>query len=210
MDVGQTGGCQCITSPSICLVVELRALQFFLFAQIALFFPAALLRAELSSGATYSLSFVDMDGNKVSTTDGHVTLLVLVAAVDREKARAVGDRVPDYCLGDPNYRMITIIHFIRTPTVIGRKLITALVKRRVNEEAKRLQARYDAKKITRDARRDIFTAIDFDGSVSSQLNEPAESASFRVLVFARDGKLIAQWNDVPSAERLAEVLKQSH
>ncbi|PYL53207.1 MAG: hypothetical protein DMF33_05045 [Verrucomicrobia bacterium] len=59
-----------------------RALQFFLFAEIALFLPAAHLRAELSSGATYSLSFVDMDGNKVSTADGRVTLLVLVAAAD--------------------------------------------------------------------------------------------------------------------------------
>ncbi|PYL53206.1 MAG: hypothetical protein DMF33_05040 [Verrucomicrobia bacterium] len=106
--------------------------------------------------------------------------------------------------------MITIIHFTRKPTAIGRKLITALAKRRVNEEAKRLQTRYDAKKITRDARTDIFTVIDFDGSASSQLNEPAQSASFRVLVFARDGKLLAQWNDVPSAEQLAEVLTQSH
>lgn len=151
-----------------------------------------------------------MDGNKVSTADGRVTLLVLVAAADREKARAVGDRVPDYCLGNPDYRMITIIHFTGKPTAIGRKLITALAKRRVNEEAKRLQTRYDAKKITRDARTDIFTVIDFDGSASSQLNEPAQSASFRVLVFARDGKLLAQWNDVPSAEQLAEVLTQSH
>ncbi len=207
---GQARGCQRITSPSICSVVKRRALQFFLFAEIALFLPAAHLRAELSSGATYSLSFVDMDGNKVSTADGRVTLLVLVAAADREKARAVGDRVPDYCLGNPDYRMITIIHFTRKPTAIGRKLITALAKRRVNEEAKRLQTRYDAKKITRDARTDIFTVIDFDGSASSQLNEPAQSASFRVLVFARDGKLLAQWNDVPSAEQLAEVLTQSH
>src|SRR6058998_3356678 len=87
IDAGQTGSCQCMTSPSICLVVNLSALQFFLFAEIALFLPAAHLRAELSSGATYSLSFVDMDGNKVSTADGRVTLLVLVAAADREKAR---------------------------------------------------------------------------------------------------------------------------
>jgi hypothetical protein len=26
-------------------------------------------------------------------------------------------------------------------------------------------------------------------------------------VFARDGKLLAQWTDVPSAKQLAEVLK---
>src|SRR5689334_8143139 len=132
IDAGQTGSCQCMTSPSICIVVNLSALQFFLFAEIALFLPSAHLRGELSSGTSYSLSFVDMAGNKLSTADGHVTLLVLVAAADREKARAVGDRVPDYCLGNPDYRMITIIHFIRKPTAIGRKLITALAKRRIN------------------------------------------------------------------------------
>ena len=207
---GQTGGCQRITSQSTCSVVKLRALQFFLFAEIALFLLAAHLRGEFSSGTSYSLSFVDINGNKLSTADGHVTLLVLVAAADREKARAVGDRVPDYCLGNPDYRMITIIHFIRKPTAIGRNLITALAKQRINEEAKRLQTRYDAKKITRDARTDIFTVIDFDGSASSQLNEPGQWASFRVLVFARDGKLLAQWIDVPSAEQLAEVLTPSH
>ena len=210
IDAGQTGSCQCMTSPSICLVVNLSALQFFLFAEIALFLPAAHLRGELSSGTSYSLSFVDMAGNKVSTADGHVNVLVLTTPADREKARTVGDHVPDYCLGNPDYRMITIIHFTTRLTAIGRKLITPLVKRRVNEEAKRLQARYNAKKITRDARTDIFTVIDFDGSASSQLNEPAQSASFRVLVFARDGKLLAQWNDVPSAEQLTEVLTQSH
>src|SRR5437867_8895917 len=207
---GQARGCQRITSPSICSVVKLRALQFFLSLATAFFFFATPVRGTLSTGTTYPISFVDIDGNKFSTADGHVTIVVLTTAADREQARTVGDRVPDFCLGNPAYRMITIIHFTRKPTAIGRKLITALAKRRVNEEAKRLQTRYDAKKITRDARTDIFTVIDFDGSASSQLNEPAQSASFRVLVFARDGKLLAQWNDVPSAEQLAEVLTQSH
>src|SRR5436189_6463883 len=101
IDAGQTGSCQCMTSPSICLVVNLSALQFFLFAEIALFLPAAHLRGELSSGTSYSLSFVDMDGNKVSTADGHVTVLVLTTPADREKARTVGDHVPDYCVGNP-------------------------------------------------------------------------------------------------------------
>src|SRR5438105_10457016 len=106
---GQARGCQRITSPSICSVVKRRALQFFLFAEIALFLPAAHLRGELSSGTSYSLSFVDMAGNKVSTADGHVNVLVLTTPADREKTRTVGDHVPDYCLGNPDYRMITII-----------------------------------------------------------------------------------------------------
>ena len=75
-----------------------RALQFFLFAAVALLLSAALLRGALSSGATYSLSFVDIDGNKLSTANGHVTVLVLATTADWEKAREMGDRVPDYCL----------------------------------------------------------------------------------------------------------------
>ena len=55
-----------------------------------------LLRGTLSRGTTYSLSFVDIDGTKLSTADGHVTVLVLATTADWEKARAVGERVPDY------------------------------------------------------------------------------------------------------------------
>ena len=184
-----------------------RALQFFFFAAAALFLSAPLLRAALSSGATYSLGFVDIDGNKLSTADGHVTVLVLATTADWEKARAVGERVPDYCLGNPDYRMITIIRFIRKHGPIMRKIAIAVVKHRVTEEAKRLQNRYDTNKIMRDARQDIFTVIDFDGTVSSQLGEPAGATDFCVFVFARKGELLAQWHGVPSAKQLAAVVK---
>ncbi len=184
-----------------------RALQFFFVAAVALFLSAAFLRAALSSGATYSLGFVDIDGNKLSTADGHVTVLVLATTADWEKAREMGDRVPDYCLGNPNYRMITIIRFIRKHGAIVRKIAMAVVKHRVTEEAKRLQSRYDTNKIVRDARQDIFTVTDFDGTVSSQLGEPAGATDFCVFVFGRNGELLAQWHGVPSAKQLAAVVK---
>jgi len=152
---------------------------------------------------------VDIDGNKLSTANGHVTVLVLATTAEREKVRAVGDRVPDFCLGNPNYRMITIVRFTGRHTAIGRRIATALVTHRVNKEARRLQSRYDANKISGDARKDIFTVLHFDGTASSQLHGPAQAASFRVLVFARDGKPLAQWTDVPSAKQLADVLKVS-
>lgn len=202
-----TEGCQRTTSSAICLLVNVRALQFFFFATLAGFLPSPLLRGALSNGATYSISFIDIDGNKLSTADGHVTVLVLATIADREKVRVVGDSVPDYCLGNPNYRMITIIRFTSKHTVIGRRIATALVKRRANESAKRLQNRYDANKISREARRDIFIVTDFDGTASQQLDNSAQAASFRVLVFARDGKPLAQWTDVPSGKQLSAVLK---
>jgi len=187
--------------------VNVRALQSFFAASLAVFLCAALLRGALSTGTTYSLSFVDLDGNQVSTADGHVTLLVLAVTTDWEKAREVGDRVPDHCLGNPDYRMITIIRFIKKRGPVIRKIATSVVKHRVAEEAKRLQSRYDTKKIVRDARQDIFTVIDFDGTISSQLGEPAGAMEFCAFVFGRNGELLAQWHDVPSAEQLAGVLK---
>lgn len=187
--------------------MNVRALQFFFFAALAGFLPSLLLHGALSNGATYPINFIDINGNKLSTADGHVTVLVLATIADREKVRVVGDSVPDYCLGNPNYRMITIIRFTSKHTVIGRRIATALVKRRANESAKRLQNRYDANKISGDARRDIFIVTDFDGTASSQLENSAQAASFRVLVFARDGKLLAQWTDVPSGKQLSGVLK---
>jgi hypothetical protein len=187
--------------------VSRRALQFFLLGAAAFFFPVALLCGALSIGATYSLSFVDIDGDKLFTADGHVSTVALVTTADWEKARAVGDRVPDYCLGNSNYRMIIIIRFTGWRTAIGRNIASALVRHRVNQEARRLQARYDAKKIARNARSDIFVVTDFDGSASSQLGEPAGATDFRLFVFARDGKLLARWTGVPSAKQLAAVVK---
>src|SRR5436309_15983452 len=66
-------------------LVNLRALQFFFFAAMAVFPP--LLGGALSSGGTYSLSFVDIDGNRLSTADGRVTVLLLATTADWEKAR---------------------------------------------------------------------------------------------------------------------------
>src|SRR5207249_12066659 len=101
---------------------------------------------------------------------------------DWEKAREVGERIPDYCLGNPNYRMITVIRFIRKHGPIVRKIAMAVVRHRITEEAKRLQSRYDTTKIMRDARQDIFTVLDFDGTVSSQLGEAAGATDICVLV----------------------------
>ena len=203
----QVESCQRTTLSPICLLVSPRTLQFFFVIGTLILLPAARIPGALSIGATYPLSFVDIDGNKHSTADAHVTVIVLTTSADREKARTVGDRVPEHCLGNPDYRMITIIRFARRHSVVGRRIATALIRHGVSEEAKRLQARYEGKKIARDARKDIFVATDFDGSVSSQFGEPEGATDFCVFVFGRHGELIAQWHGVPSAEQLAAAIK---
>ena len=146
---------------------------------------ARALLADLSLGQIYALRFVDVDGNTLLTADGHVTVVVLTTQSNIDQARAVGDRVPAYCLGNPAYRMALMRH--------------------LNAEASRFQSRYNEKNIIRDARRDIFVVADFDGAATAQLGARFESADFRV--FARNGELLQQWNDVPSAEKLAAVVK---
>jgi hypothetical protein len=191
------------------LFVNVCALQIFLPLATAFFLPATLVRGELSTGTTHSISFVDLDGNKLSTADGHVTILMLTTSADREQARTVGDHVPDFCLGNPAYRMITVIHFTRRHMAIGRRMATAFIRHRVSEEAKRLQARYDAQKISRDAKSDIFVVTDFDGTIASQLGQSAEATDFCVFVFGQTGELLAQWHTVPSADELAAAIKKS-
>ena len=66
--------------------------------------------------------------------------------------------------------------------------------------------KFDGKKIARDARKDIFVATDFDGSMSSQLGEP-QGTDFSVFVFGRNGELIAQWHGVPTADQLTAAVK---
>ena len=186
----------------------MRALQIFLSLAMALppIMPA---RGALSIGDAYSINFVDIDGNKLSTADGHITIVVLTTTADREQARAVGDHVPDFCLGNPAYRMITVIHFTRKHMEIGRRMATAFIRHRVREEAKRLQARYDAQKIARDAKSDIFVVTDFDGTIASQLGQSEGATDFSVFVFGKTGELLAQWHSVPSADELAAAVKKS-
>jgi hypothetical protein len=191
------------------LFVNVRALQIFLPPATAFLLLATPVRGELSTGSTYSISFVDLDGNKLSTADGHVSVVVLTTSADREQARSVGDHAPDFCLGNPAYRMITVVHFTGRHMAIGRRMAMAFIRHRVSEAAKRLQARYDARKISRDAKSDIFVVTDFDGTIASQLGQSAEATDFCVFVFGQTGDLLAQWHTVPSADELAAAIKKS-
>ena len=187
--------------------MSVRALQIFLALSAALPLSAVSARGAVSTGNTYSVSFVDLDGDKLSTADGHRTIVVLTTPADREQARTVGDHVPDFCLGNPAYRMITIVNFTGRHTAIGRRVATAFIRHRMHEAAKRLQVRYASQKISRDAKGDMFVVTDFDGTIASQLGQPAGATDLCVFVFGPTGKLLAQWHTVPSTEELAAALK---
>jgi hypothetical protein len=160
---------------------------------------------EPSTGKVHALEFVDVDGKKLSTADGHITVLVVTNKANSPKANLVGDRVPDFCLGNPAYRMITLVEFDDHSSGV-RAFLTSVVRKRLDGEGRKLQARYDANKIARVARNDVYAAVDFNGAAIAKLGDQA-GAPFRVFVFGKTGELLKQWDDVPGAEELAAALK---
>jgi hypothetical protein len=76
-------------------------------------------------------------------------------------------------------------------------------------EAKEVQKSYGERHINRNARDDIYVVADFDGKAVSQLGINPTSSEFAVFVFDGRGRLVRRWNDVPSAEMLAQALKEA-
>jgi hypothetical protein len=155
----------------------------------------------------YALKLNDVDGSTLSTADGHVTILVVSKQTDIDKARLVGNRVPEYCLGNPTYRMITVISFAKKQSRLTRALLSGVARQRLDAEAKRLQPRYLAKKLARNPRRDVYAVLDFDGAIAAKLAMPAGSSGFQVLVLGRKGELLGRWMELPTAQQLAAVVK---
>jgi hypothetical protein len=183
-----------------------RRARFFFGAALFLISIASL-ESALVTGRIYAVNFVDVDGNHLSTAGGRITVLVLTTSSDTGKARAVGDRIPDFCLANPRYRMMTVLNLAGKYSGLTRGFATWLIRQRLNSEAKRLQQRYNTRNIQRDARRDVFAVPDFDGTIVSQFGAKPQASEFRVFIFGPDGKLLRQWNDVPSAGELTAALR---
>ena len=162
---------------------------------------------DLVKGQIYAVKLTNVDGRPLSTADGHITILVLAARKDVDKARLIGDRTPERCLGNPNFRMITVLHFPNGTSRPGRFLYTALIRQRVDAEARKLKPRYLAKKLAADPRRDVHVVADFDGRTASQFG--IDPDQFRVLILGPDGALLREWSEMPSAEQLARALPEA-
>jgi hypothetical protein len=165
--------------------------------------------AELTVGQVYRVNLIDVDGNSFSTADSHITTLVLTTQSGVDKARVLGDRIPNFCLGNPEYRMITVVVFEKNHSKPTRMLLSALTRHRLDSEGHRLQDRYDKLKISRNARLDVSAVADFDGAITTQLGLQPAAGLFQVFVFGRDGELVKQWDEVPSADELIAALKQN-
>jgi len=191
--------------------VSLRAIpgrRQFLFAALALVALTAQ-AVELRVGNNYPLHFADVDHHEFSTADGHVTVITVVTRQDEAKAQTVGDRVSETIMGDPKYRLITLVNFQRGIFTPLRGMVSAVIRHRLDDEDIELQKEYTKKKINRTARNDLFVVADFDGKAVSQLGIDPASSEFAVFVFSGNGRLVRRWSDVPSAEALAEAVKEA-
>ena len=191
--------------------VSLRAIFrprqcFFLIGLVA---ATALYAADLRVGSSYQFTFTDVDQEQLSISDGHVSIVSVVTREHEAKAQALGDRVPHQYYGDPKFRLITIVNFQQGIFAPFRGLIMAIIRSRLDAEAKNLQKVYSERKLTRNARDDIFVVADFDGKAVSQLGIAPKSSEFAVFVFDGRGRLVRRWNDVPSAEALAQALNEA-
>jgi hypothetical protein len=191
--------------------VSLRAIfrprqYFFLIALLA---ATPLQAADLRAGNNYSLTFTDVDKRQLSTSDGHVTIVSVVTRKDEGKAQALGDRIPHQYYGDPKFRLITLVNFQQGIFTPFRGVIMAIIRNRLDAEAKNLQKVYTQRKLTRNPREDIYVVADFDGKAVSQLGIAPKSAEFAVFVFDGRGRLLRRWNDVPSADALADAFKEA-
>ena len=161
---------------------------------------------QFTPGSTHRLTFRDVDGRDLSTSDGHVTILTVVTRADEDKARTVADLVPDRYVGAEKYHYITLVNFERKVPAPFYGLTRAIIRNRLAAEARELQPQYLAKKITHDPRRDLYVIADFDGSATERLGLSAEAAVMAVFVFSGKGELLARWSEVPPGDALPKIL----
>jgi hypothetical protein len=195
------------TSHRVSLRAIPRAGQYFFL--IAWATTATLQAIQLHVGNNYPLTFTDVDRHQLSTADGHVTIITVATRKDEAKAQAVGDHIPRQFYGDPKFRLITLVNFQQNILPPFRGMLSAVIRHRLDSEAKELQKTYTERHLTRNPRDDIYVVADFDGKAVTQLGMSPTASEFAVFIFDGHGRLVRRWNDVPSLEMLAQALQEA-
>ncbi|HEY4284107.1 MAG TPA: hypothetical protein VGM62_13655 [Chthoniobacterales bacterium] len=186
--------------------MKMRTTRIFLPVLVILVIPVSKVQS-LTTGQMVRFKVTDVDGRKLSALDGPTTMLVLTTRQDLDKAQLIGNRAPERCLGNPKFRMITVIQFNKSTSQAMRFVYSALVRKRVAAEANRLKPRYRAKKLTTDPRQDVHVVADFDGTTAAQLGLSDSAGLFAVVILTPDGVVLREWRVVPSAQELDIALR---
>ena len=161
---------------------------------------------ELRPGSIHRLVFQDVDGNALSTSDGHVTIINVTTRQKEKEARRVAELVPDRCIGDPKFRYVTLVNFQRKIARPFHGLTRKIIRGRLDQEAEKLMDDYAAKRLTRDPRRDIFVVADFESKASTQLGLSPNSDDLAIFVFDGEGKLVNRWTGLPPGDSLSTAI----
>jgi len=180
---------------------------FFLFLLLAFAVEAQAVEPPPEIGVP--LIFQDVDGNRLSTGDGHITIITVVTRSNEKEAKTVAAQVPDRYLGDTKYRYVTLVNFQRKLAGPFRALTRSIIRRRLDAEASELKPKYAAKQITRDPRLDLFVIADFDGGAVSQLGLSPDSKEVVVFVLNGEGKLVERWTGVPPENALSKAIDRA-
>jgi hypothetical protein len=164
---------------------------------------------QLHPGNSYPLTFTDVDRHQLATADGHVTIISVVTRRDEAKAQTVGDRYSQIAAGDPKVRLVTLVNFQQNILLPLRGLVSAVIRNRLDAEAKEVQKSYTERHINRNARDDLYVVADFDGKAVSQLGITPTSQEFAVFIFDGKGRLVRRWSDVPTLEMLTQGIKEA-
>lgn len=182
-----------------------RGPQYFFFLLAA----ATAQAVQLHPGNTYALTFTDVDRHQLSTADGHVTIISVVRRSDEAKADLVGERMSKITFGDPKVRLINLVNFQQNIISPLRGMVSAMIRNRLDSEAKEVQKKYAELHINRNARDDIFVVADFDGKAVTALGILPASSEFAVFIFDGKGRLVRKWSDVPTPDQLAQAIKEA-
>ena len=87
-----------------------------------------------------------------------------------------------------------------------RGMTRAIIRSRLDGEAKLLKPRYEAKKLTRNPRKDVYVVADFDGTAVAQLGLTPGGSDVTVFIFDSRGKLVARWDGMPPERAFVEAL----
>src|SRR6516225_801386 len=107
-------------------------------------------------------------------------------------------RNPDFCLGDPTCRMITVVAFETKHSKLARALFTSFMRRRVDSESKQLQTRSDRLQIVRNARQDALPSPISKPRLQRRLIQSRVAALFHVFVFGK------KWRTHQAVERCSK------
>src|ERR1043166_5098772 len=106
-------------------------MQPFVLRGTTIFISTVSILSAPAAAQNLQIKFTDVDGNAFSTADGRITILVLTAQSNIDKARAVGDRTPDFCLANPAYRMLTVVAFEKNHSRPVRAMLSSLMRHRL-------------------------------------------------------------------------------